>query len=175
VGTYKNQTGLDFDLCKNCPPEDLPRRATYSYVRGMSMSVFYPDPISSLVFITCGVSWQSLGTALQQRVSNLNPKPDLLYLSGSPDMPAAVNWWNQRKFVSHWLEFSAAQLLYSAGRLTWLWWVCPQVGWWNPCVHTSATQRSIICPIVIQWLRTWSAHWEALGCLRSSYRLWWLY
>jgi hypothetical protein len=56
VGTYKNQTGLDFDLCKKCPPEDLPRRAAYSYVRGMSMSVFYPDPISSLVLITCGVS-----------------------------------------------------------------------------------------------------------------------
>ncbi|KAG0575849.1 hypothetical protein KC19_5G035100 [Ceratodon purpureus] len=34
VGTYKNDTGSSKDLCRECPSEKLPRRASYIYVRG---------------------------------------------------------------------------------------------------------------------------------------------
>ncbi|KAG0606930.1 hypothetical protein M758_9G180200 [Ceratodon purpureus] len=34
VGTYKNETGWERELCKPCPPEKLPRRANYTYSRG---------------------------------------------------------------------------------------------------------------------------------------------
>ncbi|KAL0908014.1 hypothetical protein M5K25_022477 [Dendrobium thyrsiflorum] len=34
LGTYKNVTGSDFSFCRPCPPEELPRRAVYTSVRG---------------------------------------------------------------------------------------------------------------------------------------------
>ncbi|XP_020592059.1 uncharacterized protein LOC110032695 [Phalaenopsis equestris] len=34
LGTYKNVTGSDFSLCRQCPPEELPHRAMYTSVRG---------------------------------------------------------------------------------------------------------------------------------------------
>ncbi|GLT85498.1 hypothetical protein SLE2022_036870 [Rubroshorea leprosula] len=34
TGTYKNVTGSDRALCVPCPPEELPHRANYKYVRG---------------------------------------------------------------------------------------------------------------------------------------------
>ncbi|XP_024388875.1 uncharacterized protein [Physcomitrium patens] len=34
VGTFKNETGWKPELCKPCPPENLPRRANYTYARG---------------------------------------------------------------------------------------------------------------------------------------------
>lgn len=35
LGTYKNVTGSDFSLCRQCPPEELPHRAVYTSVRGI--------------------------------------------------------------------------------------------------------------------------------------------
>ncbi|KAK9102258.1 hypothetical protein Sjap_019512 [Stephania japonica] len=34
TGTYKNVSGSDRALCKQCPPDELPHRAMYTYVRG---------------------------------------------------------------------------------------------------------------------------------------------
>ncbi|XP_027340445.1 uncharacterized protein LOC113853926 isoform X2 [Abrus precatorius] len=34
VGTYKNVSGSDRDLCHDCPPYELPHRAIYTFVRG---------------------------------------------------------------------------------------------------------------------------------------------
>ncbi|KAI3792745.1 hypothetical protein L2E82_06633 [Cichorium intybus] len=36
VGTYKNVTGSDKELCLECPPDELPHRAFFIYVRGGS-------------------------------------------------------------------------------------------------------------------------------------------
>lgn len=36
VGTYKNVTGSDKSLCHQCPPQELPHRAVYISVRGIS-------------------------------------------------------------------------------------------------------------------------------------------
>lgn len=36
VGTYKNVTGSDKSLCNQCPPQELPHRAIYISVRGIS-------------------------------------------------------------------------------------------------------------------------------------------
>ncbi|EFJ26064.1 hypothetical protein SELMODRAFT_98651 [Selaginella moellendorffii] len=42
VGTYKNDSGSDASLCKPCPPEKLPRRASYVYVRGGALKPTCP-------------------------------------------------------------------------------------------------------------------------------------
>lgn len=40
LGTYKNVTGSDRDLCYDCPPDELPHRAVYVSVRGISQLCF---------------------------------------------------------------------------------------------------------------------------------------
>lgn len=41
TGTYKNVTGSDSSLCFPCPSSELPSRAVYIYVRGISIEVAY--------------------------------------------------------------------------------------------------------------------------------------
>lgn len=48
VGTFKNVSGSDRALCLPCPPNELPRRATYITVRGIL--VFYINEGWSLFF-----------------------------------------------------------------------------------------------------------------------------
>lgn len=36
IGTFKNVTGSDSDLCHDCPPNELPHRARYLAVRGIT-------------------------------------------------------------------------------------------------------------------------------------------
>ena len=41
AGTYKNVTGSDRSLCRHCPYHELPRRAIYISVRGISILMLF--------------------------------------------------------------------------------------------------------------------------------------
>ena len=53
IGTFKNVEGSDKRLCTPCPPEHLPSRAKFVYVRGiLSYSSLAPHPRIPCFFLT---------------------------------------------------------------------------------------------------------------------------
>ena len=84
IGTFKNVEGSDKRLCTPCPPEHLPSRAKFVYVRGiLSYSALIFHSLISLLIVEA--------VNLQEELANLFVPTNVCLTS--TDYQTAIHLW----------------------------------------------------------------------------------